>query len=280
MSTKLYDGILISTEDIFEFTAKLHQRAYEVFTEQAKKLAMEEITTIFDKGGDDTDRPLYFVAEEKWRAEQAKMSRTHTFEDPLRFSLVMGKASTGKILGYPYYSQPEYFTALLDMDEVTPYGYWNNTDAEEGVTEEEWKNRCREWDSVLDPITDTFGALPLYQLPDSRNPFKLFTLEIFAGRKEGELLNSMLEAQPSAETRLKRAFQNAVVDGFVIDKETINRDFFTAMRESLNIPVKDMGELPAPITFDDLYGEKTKAVVINKDGVTQALKNSNLTPKP
>lgn len=40
---------------------------------------------------------------------------------------------------------------LEAMPEVEPYFYWNNTDKEEGVSEEAWKKRKEDWELALSP---------------------------------------------------------------------------------------------------------------------------------
>lgn len=280
LGTKLYDGIIIDTDDIFAFVNQLHQVSSNVFAQQARELVMKEIADIYDAGEAELDTALIYAAQYKWEDEQGKFSKRSTFEDPLRFSLVMGKTPQGKVLGYPYYGRNEYFSALLDMPQVQPYGYWNNSEQTDGITGEEWKMREAEWDSLLELGDGSFAHLPLYEFPGSREPFMPFILEIFAGRKTGDLMVSLIGTQPSPEKRLKDAFTQAVTSSFVTDPEDIIHNVSKAMRAARSTPVKDMGELPALITLDDLYAKKARTIPVNMEEVVKAVERAGLTPKP
>lgn len=49
-----------------------------------------------------------------------------------------------------FYAEKEVFTKIWETEkEVNYYGYWNNVDREEGVSEEEWKKRGSEWEEAL-----------------------------------------------------------------------------------------------------------------------------------
>lgn len=279
MSTKLYDGLIIDTDDIFDFTKRLHALVKQTFQEVARELVIEEITRIFD-GNEPIDMALFYTAQEKWDERQGKLSRRSVFEDPLRFSLVMGKTPGGKILAYPYYGRNEYVEALLTMPEVSSYGYWNNTDQEEGITDEQWNERRQEWDSLIDPEDGTFAHLPLYELSDSRKPFEIFMYEIFRGKKYSPMMERLIDAQPSPEERLKRAFQYACVESFAANPETLMVDVSRAHRSSWNTPVEDMGELPVPITLNNLYEKEHSTIIINHEEAIKAIKRVGLTPKP
>lgn len=278
MSTKIYDGLRINTDDIFDFTNRLHTLAKTTYTELAKELVMEEITNVFD-GDTPLDSTLFYAAAYAWEDEQSKISRHNVFEDPLRFSLVMGKTPDGKILAYPYYSRNEYFDALMTMPEVSSYGYWNNTDQEDGVTDEQWDERRRDWDSLLEPSDGTFAHLPLYELSGTRQPFTPFKYELFRTKGKSELIEQLVNSQPSPETRLRRAFQIACVDSFTTNPDTMMSDVSKAMRAARDIPVKDMGELPPAITVDDLYNKEHSHIKVNLAEAITAVQRVGLTPK-
>jgi hypothetical protein len=52
-----------------------------------------------------------------------------------------------KIFIYPYYEYREYFDLLKKY--FKNYGYWNNTDKPEDITEKNWNIRRKSWDKVL-----------------------------------------------------------------------------------------------------------------------------------
>jgi hypothetical protein len=62
--------------------------------------------------------------------------------------------SQGKIFGTTYrgigVGDFKWENILPQIPTWRSYGYWNNTDPEEGVPDEEWKRRGEEWDAVLE----------------------------------------------------------------------------------------------------------------------------------
>jgi len=51
-------------------------------------------------------------------------------------------------------SGDEYRKALISAGVVREYGYWNNTDSQDGVSDDEWRRRERAWSKLNVPADD------------------------------------------------------------------------------------------------------------------------------
>lgn len=57
-----------------------------------------------------------------------------------------------KTLCLPYANHDDLYNLLIKRDEITEYGYWNNTDPPEDMNECEWDQRKADWDEALPSI--------------------------------------------------------------------------------------------------------------------------------
>lgn len=176
MSTKLYDGLKVkdSQADLFSLVEIVAEGIRMVFNREAQKLVAQELATVFDSPGERKELSagsyLLFHCEDRWLKQQEKLGSQHILNDPLRFSIVFGKSSEGNVLAYPYHTTRSYEELLEGTGLFEDYGYWNNTDSPDGLTEDQWKARGREWDSLTND-EGTFGDLPMWQLSGSSRPF-------------------------------------------------------------------------------------------------------------
>lgn len=84
------------------------------------------------------------------------------------YDCVVLQAESGRILVLFYAQDQDYYEALTASGVVVPYGYWNNSDEPEEVTQEEWEQRKNDW-LVLDTDTPadtglTFSQPTIYKL--------------------------------------------------------------------------------------------------------------------
>lgn len=277
MSTKIYDGVRIETDDIFAFTTKLHGVIHDVFKILCQELVMQEITRTFDSEAGDDPQKILFAAEKRWMKEQGETPSHSFLHDPLRFSFVFGRSASGQLLGNPFSGNHKYTEALMAMEEIEEYGYWNNTDSEEGVTEEEWDFRRKEWDSMLDPRDGNFAHLPMYQLSGTQRPFNEVMYELYDAR--GEYFDEMLNFQPSPEGRLIDKFVSKCLQTAKPEKDSSLDAFYKVRRHLKHIAVSDMGELPRRITGDDITGAERSNIQVNLETVSKTLKELELLPE-
>ena len=57
-----------------------------------------------------------------------------------------------KILALPYANNDVLHDVFFKREEFVDYGYWNNTDPPEELSEEEWEQRKKDWDEALPGI--------------------------------------------------------------------------------------------------------------------------------
>jgi hypothetical protein len=58
--------------------------------------------------------------------------------------------SSGHLMGYVQEERIGAYNHLMTVPGISEYGYWNNTDPLEGVSDEDWDLRGAAWDEVLD----------------------------------------------------------------------------------------------------------------------------------
>lgn len=157
MSTKIYNGYRLAADtDVWEFTERLREQGnderdrldLEAIERAAEQLEAKRIAD----GGDLSPSPSpearlmsgYLVWDELMRG--LKDSR---LGDPHQLDVTFIRdAETGRIycLLYAGNSISHVFT---EQPEVEEYGYWNNADQPEDVSDEEWEERRAVWDRIL-----------------------------------------------------------------------------------------------------------------------------------
>lgn len=58
-------------------------------------------------------------------------------------------------LALVYSESKDYLSALLDKGVVEEYGYWDNSDRAEDISEEEWSQRRKDWGILIDSHSST-----------------------------------------------------------------------------------------------------------------------------
>lgn len=176
MSTKLYDGLRLkdSTADIFELVPLVAYAIAGAYGEAAIELMATELVDYLDgipdfSGRDPQSLPIYDL-QDSWRKHQQELGSHHALNDPLRFSIVFGRAQSGTLLAYPFYRESRYRDALESLEIFEDYHYQNQSDRPDEISSAQWGQRRKDWDSVLDG-RGTLGSLPSWQLSESDRPF-------------------------------------------------------------------------------------------------------------
>ena len=158
MSTKIYQGFLVETDSAVELLS-LVDRFRPYIHRQGRKLLDNFIRMC---GGDE------FNAWTKWMD-----IRRETVEKGIRaprvdtqFQLVFfpdGK----RFLGIAFTEHEQWFSQWLRQPLVQEYGYWDNTDKPENISELNWDARRNDWDRVVgcDPICTRGFAIDLHEVP-------------------------------------------------------------------------------------------------------------------
>lgn len=94
-----------------------------------------------------------------------------------------------KILLLPFTEQSECLALIRDQPWIQSYGYWNNSDPEEGVSEKEWSQRENDWNL----------ALPGIGIPAENG----FNVQLHPTFFSGAYADKVLKYMPSYTSRVK-----------------------------------------------------------------------------
>lgn len=164
MSTKIYNGLLIDFPGtIAELRLELIQLAKHKLipaaeTESAKLLANISIDHL-DKDlwlAVDSSNTTSTMKDEIFKAWDAVQSRVHAIKttdrrDPavdFEFSLTLFPIKD-KVLAIPICENRNLLSILTNQPYVKEYGYWDNTDQPEGISDEDWAVRSQDWDKAV-----------------------------------------------------------------------------------------------------------------------------------
>lgn len=160
MSAKIYNGLRSTVADPFDFGIKARAVMEDIFFRKAEA-AVEYLTA-----NPDTDLNRYFGFYKQdfekgydWEhtvikaVEQLRKSATHTFSDfdfGYQLALIPNAIPGANPLVLIYSAENEYEKALKEAGLVEDYGYWDNSDPDEDVSEEQWDERKKAWGYLLD----------------------------------------------------------------------------------------------------------------------------------
>jgi len=158
MSTKIYYGVSIATSDLKEVLRLVRQYHDEHWLKDAYEVKKKFMQIVLSECKNPEEKDEEGInklsrAESLWwelRREIKKTGLRNTVVDT-DFQLVVFPYED-KFLGIVYTERGEWFEKFLKMPGVSEYGYWDNTDPLEDVTEEEWEARREAWDTVLPGI--------------------------------------------------------------------------------------------------------------------------------
>lgn len=182
MSTKIYTGQIgvhlnafVVCKGIRDVIEPLFKQKYFNAIDTAKANEGKTWTEVFDLIGTgrlaekwsypikyslfDTPRDVYRLIEE------LRTFPTHTFSF-LDFGYSVSVLANGRgpfpssnpplVLVFSERAGDEYRQALEDANVVREYGYWNNTDQPDYVTDAEWEERKKAWDFLSVPADEGF----------------------------------------------------------------------------------------------------------------------------
>jgi hypothetical protein len=176
MSTKLYNGYKLPQMSAYEMQIFFEKLRSKLVVEREKlykeALAAEYISafdsiwlnkidfegykrrfekTIFSTGEYIKDKiALYSLAceniQEKYKEIYKSNRRNPTYDFQFSVAVIPRK---DKVLCIIYTEQEVFHRVWENMRNVEHYGYWNNTDKPDGVTNKEWRLREKEWGKAL-----------------------------------------------------------------------------------------------------------------------------------
>jgi len=170
MSTKIYNGFQTSFGDLETFLDLVHTFRDGYWKKGAIELREKFVAAAF-AGFPVQDAEAKRKAYSLWWDLSSK-ARTSTTRQPALdtdFKVTIFPDS-GRFIGIAYTEHDKWFEAWLKLPGIREYGYWNNVDPPDHVTDEEWEARREVWDRVLPgcgipamegfsiDVSDTFGA--------------------------------------------------------------------------------------------------------------------------
>ena len=171
MSTKIYDGKIIKNMTVFElneFRKSLRKQMIPVAQEQYYKMMAHIMQTAYVmhvtgvnvckysvelRDHDGTPLGIKRVARKAADDLVTKTSNavfTYDSEDDADYDVnVCIFPLEDKMLAIYYAHNDELYNILIENPAFSDYGYWNNTDKPNHLTDEEWEQRRIDWDNAM-----------------------------------------------------------------------------------------------------------------------------------
>lgn len=166
MSTKIYNGYrlknLQSFGDVHNFCMSLRKIFYNELSEKIMSWYIDSIVSDVDScriGNFKKDEKKYSTITLKYlRYDEEfikKIKRCEYFNISFLYHKDHGTFAM-------LYTNNNYTEMFEKIEGVEFFGYWNNTDPMDGVSDDEWEERGVMWKEILNPIDDNPSLIPLY----------------------------------------------------------------------------------------------------------------------
>lgn len=175
MSTKIYNGLQIQympIKDLVAWSKKARKELIPVAKEEFTKsfVKMVEAAIVYVQTGVQIDscihdynalkelenpnyKDVFSILDKEVRSMIKANKSANTI---MEFESAFGLDSTvyvfpleNNYLAIPLIDNDAIHKAFKNLPEVSWYGYWNNVDAPEDMSEEEWEQRKKDWDEAL-----------------------------------------------------------------------------------------------------------------------------------
>jgi len=166
MSTKICNGLRVVTpegKEMLRFRKEVFDTAEPLLREGYDRMVAMKSVDIFDrfmvKGempedfkNDESGLSVMEIMSKFLRNKATEMSKEWRVRDPehdFTFSLSVYPFDDFTLL-FPICEQKNVIEAVEALQGVEEYGYWNNTDQPDEITDEEWKERGKLWEEACD----------------------------------------------------------------------------------------------------------------------------------
>lgn len=227
MSTKIFNGYILphlSLGELHEFLLRFRSLISDKAQEGIDRLHASISTDIIDSLAIDGysiasgEAKQYHMIEGKVvpltaaycnvASRQREVEKTGLRDPAYDYSCSLSFCpADGGILALLFTEQNEFEEAWESMDEVTPFGYWDNTDEPNDITQEEWENRRRIWDKALGET-----GVPAHRFFE----FDCIGKSSISPSKASELVKYV----PSRDDRINRVVRNIAVEDSLGDAVT------------------------------------------------------------
>lgn len=166
MSTKIYNAFKVN--DTQKFMELLVQYREEIIEEyESKKANVLKVYALWLFNEKNLYKEKTVITEQDWLKNITKFRQVFN-ENRTKFLLPYSHPFDCKIKYFPttslgYFTSDlatPHFLKLLELGKgiIEEYEYYNNVDAPEGITEEEWKEREQKWDEVINSSEYLIGV--------------------------------------------------------------------------------------------------------------------------
>lgn len=247
MSTKVYTGVLIDFENDFWKKLDQIQQVFEnTFNDLNKKytddLLFEKykncVTDVFANKDPEFGSGILIKA-----LEQHKENKKDN-PDPLASRLVVFETqSQGKNLGFVS-GKGKYFENLVErLDFVDEYGYWNNTDKPDELSDEDWDERRNNWNEIFDK--NLWFTRNSYSISIPETEMRTFHLLSTSSTVDDLVIN---------ENRLRSLVQKLVLDSFDFSSFKSPSTVISVIMDANDVVLsKELNDLPLSKTFSINY---------------------------
>lgn len=151
MSTKIYEGLKIELgpeQSLFQLANKMrtileegvHKQVRENLADEIRGAIVKAITPPVPEKEKEQQSYLDVLTEVFMKPSDEEPTASLMFVEPEGRNYLLA-APLGRITG-------DMHKQLLALEGVSDYGYWNNTDRPEDVTDQEWDTRRQDWDAI------------------------------------------------------------------------------------------------------------------------------------
>jgi len=199
MSTKLYDGLRIKNtkeEDVIAKLDSLKPLFKEVLRNTiAKKISSEYFNMVDNVFNNDNPQLPCDYAQNILKKEMENIKndkRSIMFQYDF---VIYVKQYKSDVYLYPFYRELNDLNILMEkIPELEDFGYWDNTDKPEEISESHWKKREKIWNTISNKYTfeeSGFKKISLNDIKDFENIS--FNYELFVPKTKEKRLDIALK---------------------------------------------------------------------------------------
>jgi hypothetical protein len=261
--------------DLFEFCAEVRTKLNPVRDDLDMRMLTTSAVRIYDAQtfvatSPQRDMSAWSSAYYEFAERQRKEDPSRRFHDPHRFEFsVAPDPLTGRLHVLIYCDRKDLRVAFEGLDAVSEYGYWDNTDKLEGVTDQEWSEREAAWDRIKPAFEpDTNAMLSFVLRPDWDMNFDIMRLQ---GAAEEAVAATLAEEFEPAERALYVAM--SLISGQYDKAEFAASPFQVVSRIKRSEQTRELAEhieaLLTPLTLTHLraqLSERASDLVADLEG--------------